>query len=399
MVKFNESDGVWRTIGGRRVFIRDGQSLSDAMKESGKFKSAKKKEGVRTLDGSLEKDNKGRVVSQDEYDKFREAYKNGEISKEDYRNDNYDALKEKTTKSGERDKRTTKQDAYTNNEDERPIPAYGYNDGSRIDPRTGERFFGKTKKEEKFESIKSQQSDIEKASGLKVKEAFETDLYGNGKEDRFMLDDDRWVSHTKEALGSKKDTWSINELKNGSIESKDFKSYDDMIKHLGGSNKTETITRNGKEYEDLLRDKYFGKNVDNKISEIEDNLWEQKMKNWNKNVDKINSQEVVSRINVLTAKYDKFGESSRDVSTGIYLPIKKFENGSGSFYKVEDYLNELQKNGDILKNEKEAILKNMKGNKESLGNNAYKKAFQEYKKKHPNTKLNLQKFVNMSEGK
>ncbi|MBR6907743.1 hypothetical protein IKN40_04555, partial [bacterium] len=94
MVKFNESDGVWRTIGGRRVFIRDGQSLSDAMKESGKFKSAKKKEGVRTLDGSLEKDNKGRVVSQDEYDKFREAYKNGEISKEDYRNDNYDALKD-----------------------------------------------------------------------------------------------------------------------------------------------------------------------------------------------------------------------------------------------------------------------------------------------------------------
>ena len=29
--------GVWRTISGRRVFIRDGQSLSDAMAESGKF--------------------------------------------------------------------------------------------------------------------------------------------------------------------------------------------------------------------------------------------------------------------------------------------------------------------------------------------------------------------------
>lgn len=32
-----ELDGVWRTIGGRRVFIKTGQSLSDAMKESGKF--------------------------------------------------------------------------------------------------------------------------------------------------------------------------------------------------------------------------------------------------------------------------------------------------------------------------------------------------------------------------
>ena len=30
-------DGVWRTIGGRRVFIKDGQSLASAMKESGKF--------------------------------------------------------------------------------------------------------------------------------------------------------------------------------------------------------------------------------------------------------------------------------------------------------------------------------------------------------------------------
>lgn len=29
--------GVWRTISGRRVFIRNGQSLTDAMRESGKF--------------------------------------------------------------------------------------------------------------------------------------------------------------------------------------------------------------------------------------------------------------------------------------------------------------------------------------------------------------------------
>lgn len=30
-------DGVWRTVSGRRIFIRKGQSLADAMKESGKF--------------------------------------------------------------------------------------------------------------------------------------------------------------------------------------------------------------------------------------------------------------------------------------------------------------------------------------------------------------------------
>lgn len=31
--------GVWRTIGGRRVFIKNGQDLSTAMRESGKFKN------------------------------------------------------------------------------------------------------------------------------------------------------------------------------------------------------------------------------------------------------------------------------------------------------------------------------------------------------------------------
>lgn len=32
-----DENGVWRTISGRRVFIREGQSLSEAMRESGKF--------------------------------------------------------------------------------------------------------------------------------------------------------------------------------------------------------------------------------------------------------------------------------------------------------------------------------------------------------------------------
>lgn len=45
-----EIGGVWRTVGGRRIFIKDGQDLATAMKESGKFvKSAIKSE--------LDKDN------------------------------------------------------------------------------------------------------------------------------------------------------------------------------------------------------------------------------------------------------------------------------------------------------------------------------------------------------
>ena len=37
----SDEGGVWRTVGGRRIFIKDGEDLSTAMKNSGKFKSKK----------------------------------------------------------------------------------------------------------------------------------------------------------------------------------------------------------------------------------------------------------------------------------------------------------------------------------------------------------------------
>ena len=43
MEKFSLEDGVWRTVGGRRIFIKEGQDLATAMKESGKFPNKKTK--------------------------------------------------------------------------------------------------------------------------------------------------------------------------------------------------------------------------------------------------------------------------------------------------------------------------------------------------------------------
>lgn len=54
---FDDSDGVWRTIGGRRVFIKNGQSLSEAMKESGKFsRVAKNQELYKKVEEENKKD-------------------------------------------------------------------------------------------------------------------------------------------------------------------------------------------------------------------------------------------------------------------------------------------------------------------------------------------------------
>ena len=61
--------GVWRTIGGRRVFIKEGQDLASAMKESGKFKSASK--------GTAKKE-----MAKEE--KVFEDFKNSDGSKENF---------------------------------------------------------------------------------------------------------------------------------------------------------------------------------------------------------------------------------------------------------------------------------------------------------------------------
>ena len=48
MATYDDIGGVWRTIGGRRVFIKNGQDLPTAMKESGKF--GKNKDKLETLE-------------------------------------------------------------------------------------------------------------------------------------------------------------------------------------------------------------------------------------------------------------------------------------------------------------------------------------------------------------
>lgn len=66
----NEQDGVWRTVGGRRIFIRTGQSLSEAMIRSGKFKTNRNKnKEEEKKDYSkfrIEKNSEGKVIIKDQ---------------------------------------------------------------------------------------------------------------------------------------------------------------------------------------------------------------------------------------------------------------------------------------------------------------------------------------------
>lgn len=60
MAELDGKSGVWRTVGGRRIFIRDGEDLASAMRKSGKFKSSLKKPKIgderdEKLDNYLDK--------------------------------------------------------------------------------------------------------------------------------------------------------------------------------------------------------------------------------------------------------------------------------------------------------------------------------------------------------
>lgn len=72
----NDENGVWRTVSGRKIFIKKGQSLTDAMRESGKFKDEEIKE-------SGGKDRKAKAAEDDKTSVREDVKKNSERMKKE----------------------------------------------------------------------------------------------------------------------------------------------------------------------------------------------------------------------------------------------------------------------------------------------------------------------------
>lgn len=107
--------GVWRTVGGRRIFIKDGEDLETAMKKSGKFEN--KKENKKEPEGF--EDSKIR----DEDGNLLELY-HGTKSDEDFKEFKYDPNVQSGDDFGEAyyftdDYDTAKGYTYSSNKDER----------------------------------------------------------------------------------------------------------------------------------------------------------------------------------------------------------------------------------------------------------------------------------------
>lgn len=513
--KYNENEGVWRTVGGRRIFIRDGQDLASAMRESGKFKNVKIKEG-NPINEMIQKSGinvGGKLREVDEeaksrFDKIAEKNLDDETTKfilhSYYPESNKDALLDKY-KSYIKEK-------YMNIPQEERVKAYteGKNwvdlvnekakedsakkmisrdlqrdfniESEKADKLSKDHYetikkmaqpnsmndkireeYAQKRDKQTMSSVKKQQNeidipgfkdykynsntdtvtvkpealvkDIENKTNLKIKEAFETDLYGNGKEDRFMLEDGKWISHTTESFGQKDDTWSVNELKNGSVESKKFSSYDDMIKGLNSSDgSTKSFAdevknykpKNDKEYhsaKEVLLNRFnrtyndgdtkkedYEKRMNNVkvLEESEDYvLYASKDDNGFVNIQTVTSFNPKSKFDRPPEVYfeqdykGNIKSGSATVNWGAYgsqnpETTKEFID---KLTKAQQFADRINKGKDYSKMWNNTNQKDFSKQTGSENNNAYKRAYDQYKKKHPNSKLNLNQFIEMSEGK
>lgn len=359
MEKFDLDEGHWVTVGGRKIFIRDGQSLSDAMKKSGKFKSAKKKTIVD--DEKLKKESEKLDTKRAEL--WQKYAGDKKIDKEEYD-------KEYKKATDEYYKKTTDEDSESKYLEKRNKEAQFERETGKY---TGER---ETNADGSYKhQVEMQQNDIEKASGLKVEKAWQTDKFGNGDADRFELSDGRIIEHSRESLGKKEDKWSVQTVEKGTINSKSYDSYDDMIKDLKGKSDNHEIKETSRVKEVREQNQKWRDSLN------DTNYSQKELDNVYKNED---YSEIVSGLK--NSELNKMKQAAHDMNTTT--------PGTPGYNYARDYLQKMENKAaaQFLDRQKSVESK-------VASHTAYKKAFEEYKKQHPNSKLTLQKFIDMSEGK
>lgn len=274
---YDDIGGVWRTIGGRRVFIKTGQSLSEAMKESGKFKKQNK---VKPEDDSANNDPRDEIM----YYLKRGDFEKAEKYMEEYGLD-----------------------------DEKEM----FMDGLRNDTR------------QEYHNYLRQKNN----KGLNENKKTEAQKYYEKLNEKDIAND----------LEERK-----KRLNNNFYDEKDKEKY-------------QKFYEDGKKYYDeKYKKELYPSNKEAK--RMYDNI-----KN-NPNLSEKDKEEYYKIMEKYTAGPQKEGQKWSAVASRWETDEEFRERILGKNYNMEYHRNKI-----------------------------YKKAFEEYKKKHPNTKLNLQRFIEMSE--
>ncbi len=246
--KYDKEEGVWRTIGGRRVFIRTGQSLTDAMKESGKFKTATRHEVQQAkAEKKIEQLGKENEEIWKKTNKFDDSWydKNGKLTKEgenlyNKREKNAEEIKILEQFNRDYEPRVWEDDRYNN-----PKEAENTNDlvGKHVDKV-------QQKYEEEFGNKGEGLGYSQKQN--KLSEKWEYDLYKRAKENPDSIDPMTENSTDWEALDSKyKDRYGKEKTTDWREQVK--KNNELMEKELAEYKRTHDISRESDNYYEIFR--------------------------------------------------------------------------------------------------------------------------------------------------
>lgn len=186
--------GVWRTIGGRRVFIKDGEDLATAMKKSGKFKSVKKNKQnnanfndmAHELHGYVESNFKDvsedlqNAIANDTLDNYLE--KRAGMSKEEIKNfkDKYNDYLNKGNYKVSKEVSDLQEETKNMSEDERYNLAISKLKNEDNLSRDEKHFYNRTKmeyeREKKWENIDQDINNYYKNNGNKEEKQFIKEL-------------------------------------------------------------------------------------------------------------------------------------------------------------------------------------------------------------------------------
>ena len=356
----DSAGGVWRTIGGRRIFIKDGEGLASAMKASGKFKTGS---GAKNKYKGISEKTKNEAL-----DKIKKRVENFKWTDEDEKKVQedlvieYKKLKEVQSKMDELDHKLAE---YEDDEFVKDSPAHD------------ELKWEYEKAKEEYEKLrKGTRNQRRLEDGKEIHEVFRQmdDREIEARYGREFSVHDNYIrtiapyDETDYAYAYKKDDkWIVrNPIKNEYNE-KAFISQEKALEEMESINKHIRTGDKVKSYEGIT--KYRQNNV---------------RKEYENNQTKKSYEETINEV--------KRKQAVENVKKGLpYVDDKTAKN----------YVEKLEKSISAL-----SRIDKIAGNDERLqklgremGANSFEKwlnAYNEYKKEHPNSKIDLYKFIKMN---
>lgn len=444
---FDESEGVWRTVGGRKIFIRNGQDLASAMKESGKFSRVARHQ-------NLYKETSEEKETETSKEKNTQQKENNDEPSND-KNYGYGKKTDKIKVYDEKEKTTNWQDQIKANNAKLEKDLQAFQEKHKNDmtnEKVQEEYYGMFRKNERANAkIKAEHNEpndkymnVDAYAGYKEKfnqtwgedgqgeKTVSAKMYTN---DEFMehLEDANWHSERQALLYANLTNKELEYIKDRTkvsawgVENLTGKEQvDKLIKEAKSQSANQSMNNAIREKADELRKNLDEYKKDARTSEIDNAKANAKInaEDFKKAADE---SDKVDLINMGDGKYltIRKGETKEDVIRAYKEREKKYrENLEPEVSKnlrdprrlwdrdlVDTYI-EMNERGLFTGKDKDKFTRDMKdmegkplyrpdgiksekATSDTINNRIRQKAYQKYLKEHPNSKMTFNEFKDM----